>query len=104
MPVIQVIPRSPLLGATGYSVNFLVAGSKLLKGVPDVHTIPFASIRIVCFDPPDRSPSFPGMKASWYSVISCVFGSHLPILLEACSTNHTLPSGASHAEWIKAGP
>src|ERR1700726_1486632 len=104
MPVIQVMLRSPLFGATGYSENLPVLGSKLLNGVPDVHTIPFESIRMVCFDPPERRPSFPGMKASWYSVISCVFGSHLPILLGACSTNHTLPSGASHAEWIKAGP
>src|ERR1700730_3674845 len=103
MPVIQVMLRSPLFGATGYSENFPVLGSKLLKGVPDVHTIPFESIRMVCFDPPERSPSFPGMKESWYSVISCVLGSHLATLFAACSTNQTFPSCASHAEWMKAG-
>src|ERR1700726_1009083 len=44
MPVIQVMLRSPLFGATGYSENFPVLGSKLLKGVPDVHTIPFERV------------------------------------------------------------
>src|ERR1700730_9352958 len=46
---------------SGNRVNFPAFGSNTVNGPPVAHTLPCASIRSVCLDPPATVPSFPGV-------------------------------------------
>src|SRR6266700_3985353 len=88
--------------SAGNPVNLCVSGSKRLRGLPVLHTIPFESTRMVCVLPPGGAS---------YSVTCLVLGSNRPILFLNCSENHTVPSVqeplneyGGHRGWIQESP
>ena len=49
------------VGIYSNRVNFPAFGSNMVNGPPVAHTLPCASTRSVCLDPPATVPSFPGV-------------------------------------------